>query len=227
MTIHVLLVQDDAALAAGVAPVLDAAGFRVTRVGDGQEAIAGAGDLDPDVILLGLGLPDIGGGEVVHHIRQRSDVPIILMSGRDQEGEKIAALDEGADDFVTTPFDPGELLARIRVSERRRARATAAPASFGNGRLRVDVRQRRVVVEGERVRLSPKEFALLAVLIGHAGEPVGHRRLLAAGWGPAATDTQYLRVYIGLLRQKIEEDPADPRLILTEPGTGYRLADPD
>ena len=224
MTTHILVVQDDAARTGPIAPALDAAGYRVTTIADGQAAIVRSDDLDPDLILLDLGLPDIGGSEIVQNIRMRSDVPIILISGRDQEGEKIAAIDEGADDFLTAPFEIGELLARIRVSERRRARAIAAMASFQSGRLAIDFRRRQVVVDGESVRLSPKEYALLALLACSAGEVVGHRRLLAAGWGQGATDTQYLRVYIGLLRQKVEEDPADPRLILTEPGIGYRLA---
>ena len=227
MTIHVLVVQDDADQMAVLMPALDAAGYRVTAVTDGEGAIRRAGDLEPDVILLDLDLPDIGGKGVVEHLRMRSDVPIIVMSAGGREGEQIAALDEGADDFVTTPFDPGELLTRIRASERRRMRLLSSPVMFESGRLKIDFRRRRVIVDGDSVRLSPKEYALLTLLACHAGEVVGHRRLLAAGWGAAAADTQYLRVYIGLLRQKIEEDPADPRLILTEPGIGYSLALPD
>lgn len=220
MTAHILLVGDESALPA----LLGAAGYRVTIAAEPGRAVARARASDPDIVLLDFAMADLDGRALVHAIRQESDVPVIILSARDQEEERIAALDEGADDYVDTPFAAGDLLSRIRVAERRRSRAPAIPAQFRAGALTVDFGSRRVIVAGRPVRLSPKEYALLRVLVRHAGEVVPHRRLLAAGWGPAAADTQYLRVYIGLLRQKIEDDPSDPRLVLTEPGIGYRIA---
>jgi two-component system KDP operon response regulator KdpE len=227
LTAHVLLVDDEPALAAVLEPVLGAAGYRVTIATDARGAIRLAREIEPDIVLLDLGLPDLDGKEVIHQIRNRSDVPIIVISARHQEGEKIAALDEGADDYVNKPFEIGELLARIRVSERRRTRAFANASTYAAGGLTVDFPSRRVSLGDEPVRLSPKEYDLLQLLAHYAGQVVTHKRLLAAGWGPGATDTQYLRVYVGLLRQKIEEDPSDPKLLLTEPGVGYRLVSPD
>lgn len=219
MTAHILLVGDEPALPA----LLGAAGYRVTVAAEPARAAARARDAEPDIVLLDFAMADLDGRAVVHAIRQDSEVPVIILSGRDQEDEKIAALDEGADDYVDTPCADGDLLSRIRVAERRRNRAPATSGQFRAGLLTVDFASRRVLVAGRAVRLSPKEYALLRVLVRYAGEVVTHRRLLAAGWGPAAADTQYLRVYIGLLRQKIEDDPSDPQLVLTEPGIGYRL----
>jgi two-component system KDP operon response regulator KdpE len=150
-------------------------------------------------------------------------VPIIVISARHQEAEKIAALDAGADDYVDKPFEIGELMARIRAAVRRKSSLMAEPAQYSAGELAIDFAARRVTLAGEPVKLSPKEYDLLRTLALSAGQVVTHKRLLAAGWGEGAADTQYLRVYIGLLRQKIEEDPGDPRLLLTEPGVGYRL----
>ncbi|RVT90496.1 response regulator [Sphingomonas crocodyli] len=226
MTIHVLLVDDEPALSAALQPVLTAAGYRVTAAADGRGALRLARDIEPDVVLLDLGLPDLDGKDVIQQIRARSDVPIIVISARHQEGEKIAALDEGADDYVNKPFEIGELLARIRAAERRRNRAFANPTSYMAGELEIDFVARRVMLGGEAVRMSPKEYDLLQLLASNAGQVVTHKRLLGVGWGPEATDTQYLRVYIGLLRQKIEADPSEPRLLLTEPGVGYRLVAP-
>lgn len=220
MTAHILLVGDEPALSA----LLGAAGYRVTIVAEPDQAAASALDIQPDIVLLDCALADLDARALVHAIRQESDVPIIILSGRDREEEKIAALDEGADDYVDMPCDKREILSRIRVAERRRGRLPATPGPFKAGALAIDFGSRRVTVAGRTVRLSPKEYALLRVLARQAGDVVGHRRLLAAGWGPAAADTQYLRVYIGLLRQKIEDDPSDPQIVLTEPGIGYRLA---
>jgi len=168
-------------------------------------------------------LPDIDGKSLLQRIRLDQDVPIIVVSARHQEAEKIAALDEGADDYVNKPFEIGELMARIRAAVRRHSLSKADASTYSAGGLTIDFPTRRVTLSGEPVKLSPKEYDLLQTLARKAGQVVTHKRLLAAGWGAEATDTQYLRVYIGLLRQKIEQDPSDPCLLLTEPGVGYRL----
>jgi two-component system KDP operon response regulator KdpE len=219
---HILLIDDEAALTSVLQPVLATAGHVVTIAATAAEGIAGADRLEPDVILLDLGLPDADGKTVIRTLRIKRDTPIIVISARHQEGEKIAALDEGADDYVDKPFEIGELMARIRVALRR-ARGQEA-TRYQSGPLSIDFEKRQVTMAGEPVRLSPKEYDLLLALARHAGRVVTHKRLLAAGWGTGSADTQYLRVYIGLLRQKIEADPGDPRLLLTEPGVGYRLA---
>lgn len=220
---HILLVDDEAALTGVLRPVLTAAGHDVTTAASGAEAVRQADLLQPDVVLLDLGLPDQDGKAVIRTLRIKHDMPIIVISARHQEGEKIAALDEGADDYVDKPFEIGELMARIRVVLRRKPGAEAA-TRYKSGPLSVDFETRHVLLAGEPVKLSPKEYDLLLALARNAGRVVTHKRLLAAGWGNDSADTQYLRVYMGLLRQKIEEDPSDPRLLLTEPGVGYRIA---
>lgn len=221
---HILLVDDEPSLLGVLEPVLGAAGYTVTTAVDGNRALAAIDSNEPDVILLDLGLPDMDGKEVIRCIRMQSDLPIIIISARHQEAEKIAALDEGADDYVNKPFEIGELMARIRAAVRRRSNLRSEVTGYNAGALSIDFVTRRVTLAGETVKLSPKEYDLLQALARSAGQVVTHKRLLAVGWGVEATDTQYLRVYIGLLRQKIEEDPSDPRLLLTEPGVGYRLA---
>lgn len=220
---HVLLVDDEPALVSVLQPVLRAEGCSVTVAGDGHGAISGVIAHDPDVVLLDLGLPDMDGKAVIRTIRDSSRVPIIVISARHQEAEKVAALDEGADDYVNKPFEIGELMARIRAAVRRSRMLATNGAVFESGPLRIDFAARRVEVMGEPVKLSPKEYRLLHALARNAGQVVTHKRLLAAGWGSDATDSQYLRIYIGLLRQKIEADPSDPELVITEPGVGYRL----
>jgi two-component system, OmpR family, KDP operon response regulator KdpE len=220
---HILLVDDEAALTAVLRPVLAAAGHDVTTATSGAEAVRQADLLQPDVMLLDLGLPDQDGKAVIRTIRIKHDVPIIVISARHQEGEKIAALDEGADDYVDKPFEIGELMARVRVVLRRKPGAEAA-TRYRSGPLAIDFETRHVILGGETLKLSPKEYDLLLALARNPGRVVTHKRLLAAGWGNDSADTQYLRVYMGLLRQKIEEDPSDPRLLLTEPGVGYRIA---
>jgi two-component system, OmpR family, KDP operon response regulator KdpE len=220
---HILLVDDEAALTAVLRPTLTAAGYDVTTAASGAEAIRQADLLLPDVILLDLGLPDRDGKAVIHTLRIKHDMPIIVISARHQEGEKIAALDEGADDYVDKPFEIGELMARIRVVLRRKPGAETA-TRYRSGPLAIDFETRSVTLEGDQLKLSPKEYDLLLALARNAGRVVTHKRLLAAGWGSDSADTQYLRVYMGLLRQKIEEDPSDPKLLLTEPGVGYRIA---
>lgn len=220
---RILLVDDEPSLVAVLQPVLEAADYEVSVATDGASALAALERGEPDVMLLDLGLPDLDGKQVIARIRPRSDVPIIVVSARHQEIEKIAALDEGADDYVNKPFEIGELMARVRAALRRRSTTRRRPAQFRAGPLTIDFATRRVTLSGETIRLSPKEYALLTTLAESAGQVVTHKRLLAAGWGSGTADTQYLRVYMGLLRNKLEEDPAEPRLILTEAGVGYRL----
>lgn len=220
---QILLVDDEPALVSVLQPVLKAAGYAVTLAGDGNGAVSGVVAHDPDVVLLDLGLPDMDGKEVIRIIRETSAVPIIVISARHQEAEKIAALDEGADDYVNKPFEIGELMARIRAAVRRSEAGSANAVVFESGPLRVDFAKRDVQLMGETIKLSPKEYMLLHALARNAGQVVTHRRLLAAGWSNATADLQYLRVYMGLLRQKLEANPSDPELIVTEPGVGYRL----
>ena len=220
---HILLVDDEAALTGVLQPVLTAAGHHVAIAASAADAIAGADRLQPDVVLLDLGLPDADGKSVIRTLRIKQDMPIIVISARHQEAEKIAALDEGADDYVDKPFEIGELMARIRVALRR-TRGDETASHYRSGPLAIDFATRHVTLDGAPVHLSRKEYDLLLALARHAGRVVTHKRLLAAGWGAGSADTQYLRVYMGLLRQKIETDPSDPKLLLTEPGVGYRLA---
>jgi two-component system KDP operon response regulator KdpE len=223
---HILIVDDEPSLLAVLEPALSAAGYTVTTALDGRSTISTVMATDPDLILLDLGLPDMDGKDVIVQVRALSEASIIVISARHQESEKIAALDEGADDYVNKPFEIGELTARIRAAVRRRTSMRVKPRTFQSGPLEIDFSARTVALDGDAVKLSRKEFDLLQALALSAGQVVTHKRLLAAGWGTATTDNQYLRVYIGYLRQKLEEDSADPRLILTEPGVGYRLAAP-
>ncbi|MBQ1498608.1 MAG: response regulator transcription factor [Sphingomonas sp.] len=221
---NILLVDDEPALIAVLEPVLGAEGYSVAVASGGVPALRMAEDIKPEVVLLDLGLPDIDGKDVIRALRATSEVPIIVISARHQEAEKIAALDHGADDYVNKPFEIGELMARIRAAIRRSSSLKNTPATYRSGPLEIDFQARRVSLGGDVVKLSPKEYDLLRTLALSAGQVVTHKRLLAVGWGSDTADSQYLRVYIGLLRQKIEEDPSDPRLLATEPGVGYRLA---
>jgi len=222
----VLIVDDEPALVAVLQPALRAAGCRVSVASDGNSAVDRVVAAEPDVVLLDLGLPDMDGKDVIRLIRQSSEVPIIVISARHQEAEKIAALDEGADDYVNKPFEIGELMARVRAAFRRSRASTLNETIFERGDLRIDFAAREVELMGEPIKLSPKEYMLLHALARRAGHVVTHKRLLTAGWGEPATDLQYLRVYIGLLRQKLEADPSDPEMLVTEPGVGYRLVLP-
>jgi two-component system KDP operon response regulator KdpE len=223
----VLVVDDEPQIQRFLKPALVAAGYRVAAAADGGHAIRLADLLQPAAIILDLGLPDMDGKDVIAAIRRTGDAPIIVLSARDREAEKIAALDLGANDFVNKPFGIGELLARLRVVTRP-ARAAAEPAGpLQVGDLVLDPAAHHVTRAGEPVRLTPTEFELLAVLMRNAGRVMTHRQILTAVWGPAhGQDTPYLRVFVGQIRQKIEHDPAEPRLILTEPGVGYRVAEP-
>lgn len=221
---HILLVDDEPSLVAVLEPVLKAAGCTVKVACDGTAAIHGVIAQDPDVVLLDLGLPDMDGKQVIRCIRETSSVPIIVVSARHQEAEKIAALDEGADDYVNKPFEIGELMARTRAAIRRARAITGQAKLFEEGQLRIDYATREVEVRGDPVKLSRKEYLLLHALARGAGRVVTHKQLLAAGWDNVTADQQHLRVYMGMLRQKLEANPSDPELILTEPGVGYRLA---
>lgn len=224
---RVLVVDDDPSLIGVLEQVLSAAGHEVITAMTGAEALEAVEDEAPELVLLDIGLPDADGKDIVARIRDTSSVPIIMISARHQGAEKIAALDLGADDFVNKPFDIEELMARMRAALRRSGEPDATPSVYEHGPFRIDLAKRRVTVMGERIHVSPKEFRLLSALARSAGQVLTHKRLMIAGWGNDRTDPQYLRVYIGQLRQKLEEDPTAPRLILTEPGIGYRLADPD
>ena len=222
--IRVLIVDDEPQIRRFLRASLSAHGYRVVEASCGREAIALTTTERPELLLLDLGLPDMDGLEVIRRLREWSAVPIIVISVRGQEAEKIAALDGGADDYVTKPFGMGELLARLRAALRHRLQAEVGEPLFRCGALSVDLLRRIVSVDGREVKLTPKEYDLLRTLVTHAGKVVTHQYLLREVWGPGSLyETHYLRVYIGQLRQKIEPDPAQPRYILTEPGVGYRL----
>ena len=199
--------------------------FRVKESSSAREGLMHVTAEPPDLIVLDLGLPDLDGIEVIQRIREWSATPIIVLSARGQEKDKIAALDAGADDYLTKPFGVGELLARIRVALRRAAKGDGLTEPvFETHDLRVDLSARQVTKAGVEVHLTPTEYRLLTTLIRYAGKVVTHRQLLKEVWGPdSAYETHYLRVYMAQLRQKIETTPAHPRFLLTEPGVGYRL----
>lgn len=224
--IRILVVDDEPAILRFLKPALEANDFNVESAASVAEAIKRIASDAPDVVVLDLGLPDGDGKDVIRQVRAWSDVPIIVLSARDREAEKIASLDLGADDYVNKPFGVGELLARIRTAVRHRMQRQNETPVAKIGDLEVDSVRHRVTRAGDEVKLTPKEFELLSFLARHAGKVVTHRQILSAVWGAAHTeDTQYLRVYIGQLRQKIELHPDDPTVIQTEPGIGYRLAE--
>ena len=223
---RVLLVDDEAAIVRFLRPALEANDFEIISAGTAAEAIKRVAADSPDIVLLDLGLPDGDGKDVIRRAREWSDVPIIVLSAREREAEKIESLDLGADDYVNKPFNIGELMARMRTALRHRMQRKAEVPVLRIGDLEIDAVRHRVARAGSELNLAPKEFELLSFLARHAGRVVTHRQILAAVWGPADTeDTQYLRVYIGQLRQKIEAKADEPRIILTEPGIGYRIAE--
>jgi two-component system, OmpR family, KDP operon response regulator KdpE len=224
--VRALVVDDEPAILRLLKPVLEANNYHFISAGTIAESIKCIATDSPDIVVLDLGLPDGDGKDVIRHVRSWSDVPIIILSARDREAEKIEALDLGADDFVNKPFGVGELLARIRTALRHRMERVAETPVLRTADVEIDNIRHCVMRAGAEVRLTPKEFELLSFLAKHAGKVVTHRQILTAIWGPAhAADTQYLRVYIGQIRQKIEKDPGDPRIIITEPGIGYRIAE--
>ena len=223
---QVLVVDDEAAILRFLKPALEANNYEMTSAGTVADATKRSAAESPDIVLLDLGLPDGDGKEVIKRAREWSDVPIIVLSARERETEKIESLDLGADDYINKPFNVGELLARMRAALRHRMQRKAEVPVLRVGNIEVDAVRRRANRAGAELKLTPKEFELLSFLSRHAGRVLTHRQILTAVWGPAHTeDTQYLRVYVGQLRQKIEEHADDPRIILTEPGIGYRIAD--
>jgi two-component system, OmpR family, KDP operon response regulator KdpE len=222
----ILVIEDEPQMQRFLRIVLQGQGYGFAEAQTGQEGLMQAATRSPDIILLDLGLPDIDGLEVTKRLREWSATPIIVLSAREQEQDKIKALDAGADDYLTKPFGAGELLARIRVAMRHKVMHQSGQGEplFILDNLRVDMLRRQVFLHEREVHLTPIEYKLLVVLINHAGKVVTHSHLLKEVWGPSYTkETQYLRVYMTQLRHKLESDPARPRFIMNEPGIGYRL----
>ena len=220
---RVLVVDDERAIRRYLHAALNAHGYIIYEGINGQEALSMAAAERPDLLILDLGLPDIDGVEVTRQIREWSQLPIIILSVREQEGDKVAALDAGADDYLTKPFSTGELMARIRVALRRSTQTSTEPV-FTSGELEVNLSRRLVTVKDQEISLTPTEYDLLRVLIQHPGRVLTHRQLLQKVWGNAyETEAHLLRVNMSNLRRKIEPDPTRPHYIITEPGVGYRL----
>ena len=223
---RILVVDDEPNILATLAPLLRTRGYEVSTAMNGRTALEVIERENPDLIVLDLGLPDIDGVEVCRLVRESRATPILVLSARGAESDKVRALDAGADDYVTKPFGPDELLARVRVALRRTEPASSPTGSIVRGNLVIDRERFRVVRDGEEVRLTPKEFELLTYLAQHPGRVLTHRAILKAIWGPNAVDQpEHLRVLIGSLRKKLEPEPSTPRYILTEPWVGYRFAD--
>jgi two-component system KDP operon response regulator KdpE len=222
----ILVVEDEPQIRRFLRVTLQAQGYRLFEAITGADGLVEAASRQPDVVMVDLGLPDMDGLEVIRRLREWTGVPIIVLSARGQEADKVAALDGGADDYVSKPFGVDELLARVRVAVRHKAGVAREDAVFASGDLRVDLGRRHVYVRDTEVKLTPTEYRLLTTLVRHAGRVLTHRQLLKEVWGPNQTgDAHYLRVFMTHLRRKIEQDPARPRHLLTEPGVGYRLAD--
>jgi two-component system, OmpR family, KDP operon response regulator KdpE len=228
INLRILLIEDDAHIRRFLRATLVTQGYGLLEVETGEEGLALAAAQVPDLILLDLGLPDMDGKEVIRRLREWSEVPIIVLTARGQEREKVASLDAGADDYLTKPFGVGELLARIRAAMRRvrmpEPGRVEQVLSLGN--VIVDLERRKVTRESEEINLTPIEFKLLSVLIRHRGKVVTHRQLLKEVWGPSYVEQNpYLRIVILNLRRKLEENPTRPHYLITEPGVGYRLRD--
>lgn len=225
---RILVIDDELQIRRFLRICLEASGYEVHEVGNGLEGLGRAAQLRPDLIILDLGLPDIDGLEVLRRLREWTQTPTIILSVRDADSDKVAALDAGADDYLTKPFSLEELMARLRVAQRH---AHPGPQStmVRMGAIEVDLSRRLVTRNGEVVKLTPTEYTLLRLLIQHAGRVLTHKQILREVWGPDyLEETHYLRVYFAQLRQKLEDDPSRPRFILTDPGVGYRLAvEPD
>lgn len=222
-----LVIEDEAGIRRFLRAALESQGFTCVEATTGSEGIAHAATRAPEIILLDLGLPDMDGLDVMRRIREWSTVPIVVLTARGKERDKIDALDGGADDYVTKPFSVLELLARVRAARRYRTEPDDAPV-LESGSIRIDMARRRVSVRGTAVALTPIEYRLLATLARHAGRVLTHEFLLREVWGPSSTDQRhYLRVYMAQLRQKLEADPSRPTVLMTEPGVGYRMSDPE
>jgi two-component system KDP operon response regulator KdpE len=226
--VKVLVVDDEPQIRRALRTSLEAHGYEVTAVGTGEEGVVRAAEMSPDLVLLDLGLPDVDGAEVIQRIRAFSEVPIIVVSVREGQHDKVAALDAGADDFVTKPFGMEELLARSRAALRRRGSEEPTPSVLRFGDLTVDLARRLVTRGGETVHLTPTEYGLLEVLVTNPGKLLTHGWLLRKVWGQGyGTETTYLRTYVRALRRKLGDDASAPGLITTEPGVGYRwVAEP-
>lgn len=219
----VLIIDDEIQIRRLLKINLEAAGYRVFEAVTGESGLAEAAQRRPDIIVLDLGLPDMDGVSVLKRLREWSNVPVVILSVRDREDQKIAALDHGADDYLTKPFGSGELLARLRVAQRH-AQPPLDEAVFRNAHLEVDLTSRTVKVNGKPVKLTATEYALLQLFVRHAGKVLTHRQILKEVWGPNYVEqTHYLRVYMTHLREKLEKNPSAPELLVTESGVGYRL----
>ena len=221
---RILVIDDEPQIHRFLGPALEASGYEPISADDAASGLAAIASRAPDAVILDLGLPDMDGKQALIRARAFYDGPILILSARDREVEKIEALDHGADDYLEKPFGVGELLARLRVAMRHRLRQVGAAPVIRAGDVEIDLVMRQVTRAGEAVKLSPREYDLLAKLAEGRGKVLTHRQLLTAVWGPAnVEDVQYLRVFIGHLRQKLEADPASPKLISTEAGVGYRF----
>jgi len=226
MGTRILIVDDEPNILGTMAPLLRSRGYEVFSAMSGRAALESVDRDTPDLIVLDLGLPDLDGVEVCRRVRETSNVPILVLSARGAEGDKVGALDAGADDYVTKPFGTEELLARIRATLRRVDSPSAASEPLVRGDLVIDRERFRVLRDGEELRLTPKEFELLTFLAQHPGRVLTHRTILKAIWGANAVDQpEHLRVLVGSLRKKIEPNPSAPEYVLTEPWVGYRFAD--
>ncbi|MBI3629359.1 MAG: response regulator [Candidatus Rokubacteria bacterium] len=222
----IVLIEDEPKIRRFLRVTLTRQGYRLFEAATGGDGLVEAATRQPDLVIVDLGLPDMDGCEVIRRLREWTDVPVIVLSARGQETDKVVALETGADDYVSKPFGPRELVARIRVALRHAARtASGEAATVAVGDLRVDLARRQVLVAGKEVHLTPIEYKLLTVLVRHAGKVLTHGQLLKEVWGPSHDgDAHYLRIYMLQLRRKLEADPARPRYLRTEPGVGYRLA---
>ena len=225
--IHIVLIEDEKQIRRFLSAALEAEGMNVYEAETGKQGLIVCATRKPDLLIVDLGLPDIDGLEVIRDVRSWSEVPIIVLSARSQEHEKVSALDAGADDYLSKPFGAAELIARIRAHLRRRQPSNTSSSNealFQFGDVRVDFSLRTVTRAGEAVHLSPIEYRLLSVLARHVGKVMTHRQLLKEVWGPNnAENSHYLRIYMANLRQKLEQQPAQPQHLLTETGVGYRL----
>lgn len=225
--ISVMVIDDEPQIQRLLTIMLESQGYRVTAANSGKEGLAATAQRRHDMIILDLGLPDISGLSVLKQIREWTQTPVIILTVQDAEAEKIEALDSGADDYVTKPFNSGELLARLRAALRRADKGKIEEPVLQFGNLTINLAARRVTRQGEAVKLTATEYALLKLFVQHAGKVLTHRHLLREVWGPdQENETQYLRVYVQRLREKLEADPESPVFFLTEPGVGYRFMEP-
>lgn len=220
----ILLIEDEAPIRKVLTIALESSGYKVVESGNGREGIRLAASVNPELIMLDLGLPDIDGKEVIKSVREWSQTPIIVCSVRNGDSEIIEALETGADDYITKPFNPDIVLARIRTNLRKAAISQAGEPELLNGGIRMDLVRHEVFIDGQKTMFTPKEYELLRYFLINRGKMLTHRDILKGVWGVAhADDVQYLRVYIGQIRSKIDPDPNDPQYIITEPGIGYRM----